>query len=104
MLSVRIGQDLLKRVNSVVEVLRTSQVDFVKEALDEKTKYYEDRYKNELTEIDKIKEKILRRETASGASMHKNENGQGTVRRGSTPNVGEISTKDRKDKGQTQKG
>lgn len=62
---MRIGEDLLKRVNSVAQVLQKSQTDFIKQTLDEKTRYYEAKYKTELNEIAKFKQKILEREKAS---------------------------------------
>ena len=66
-----IGKDLLRRLNSVVDLPRTNkgttQVEFVKEILDEKIRYYEDRYKNELAQIAKIKERLLQHADARKA-------------------------------------
>jgi len=58
MLSVRIGEDLLLRVNKVAEALNKSQTQFVKEVLDERTKPHI----VEVEEIVKQEKKIAERE------------------------------------------
>jgi CRISPR/Cas system type I-B associated protein Csh2 (Cas7 group RAMP superfamily) len=60
-ITVRIGPELLQRVNRVIYFLHKSQTDFVKEALAEKTKEYEEKHP-ELSAAVKIEQKILERE------------------------------------------
>ena len=90
-LSVRIGPELLRRVNRVVYFLHRSQVSFVTEALEEKTKEYEAKYQTELSVIAKQEQKIMDRETSSGSTMEQDENGQGAIRRGSAPDARKTS-------------
>jgi predicted DNA-binding protein len=58
MLSVRIGEELLVRVNKVADALHKSQTQFVKEVLDERTRPHI----AEVEEIVKQERKIAERE------------------------------------------
>ena len=60
-LSVNIGEELLERVNRVAKALGKSQAQFVKEALDERTRPH----KSEVEGIAKHEEKIIERERAA---------------------------------------
>jgi predicted DNA-binding protein len=61
-ISVRVGEELLRRVNKVAEALGKSQAQFVKEVLDERTR----EHAKDVEEITKSEKKIVEREQRRG--------------------------------------
>jgi hypothetical protein len=60
-LNVRVGEELLNRINKVAGAMGKSQTEFVKEVLDERTKEHE----SDVKEIGKYEKRIVERENAS---------------------------------------
>jgi len=61
-INVRVGEELLRRVNKVAEALGKSQAQFVKDVLDERTKEHQ----KDVDEIAKVERKIAEREQKRG--------------------------------------